>query len=112
MNSDSKLQTDERKNMKTTPGDICKVCSSLKIVPNKIILQSSILREFPQLEYTDTQKNAHVHNMDVIINTYVCNKGHTWTTNISMNKCWCISVQESVHSGFGYLRNSPMVSLK
>ena len=111
----SKLRTDERKNMKTTYGDICRSCCSLKIVPDTITLQSSILREYPRMEYTDTQKNNHIHNMNVIANTYICDRGHTWTVNVSMNKCWCVldKIQSPVNSPrFDCLRNSPMASLK
>lgn len=110
----SKLQADERKRMRTTCGDICRSCVSSKTIPDKITLQSSVLKKYPQLEYTDTQKNVHVHNMDVMINTYICDKGHIWTVNVSMNKCWCVpeKIQNPISSGFDYLRNSPMASSK
>jgi hypothetical protein len=105
-------QTDERKGMKTITGNICKKCAISKIIPTEII-STSVLKEYPTLEYTDTQKNIHIHNMNVLVHTYRCSNDHEWIVNISMNKCWCVVEKNTYMSTtdsprFDCLRNSPI----
>lgn len=110
--------TDIRKNIKTVDGDICRECIIHKIIPTRIWYES-VVNPFPKLEYTDTQQLFHSHNMDITVNTYHCDNGHTWTVNISMNKCWCIidrvqpirSLSITNTSQINYLRNSPRVKI-
>ena len=112
----SRIQADERKNMKTINGNICVACISNKLIPDSIMLVSSILREFPSIEYTDTQLNNHKHDMNVLVNTYQCSERHVWITNISMNKCWCIPEKININPPinpprFDYLRHSPIAKI-
>lgn len=106
---DSVDKTDERKNMKTVNGDVCRSCIIEKEIPNAITLQSSTIKQYPPVDFIDTNKIKHFHDMNVTINTYACDRGHRWTTNISMNKCWCIAEKiQSSECKLNYLRSSPM----
>jgi hypothetical protein len=110
MLNDSIVRTDERKNMKTVNGDVCRSCIMEKEIPTTITLNSSELRVYPPVDFIDTHRFRHIHDMNVLVNTYACNRGHCWTINISMNKCWCIAekIQSNDSSKLNYLRSSPM----
>lgn len=86
--SEGTLEIEERRNIKTVSGDFCRQCVREKKIPDYID-STPILKRFPKVEYIDTNGDAHVHNMDILVNSYKCSNEHEWVYNISMNRCWC-----------------------